>query len=48
MSIKRHEVIRAGLIERWQTYVAHRRRSIVLLDVIGPAVLVDLAGHTVV
>lgn len=44
MSIKRHEVIRAGLIDRWQTYVAHQRRSVVLLDVIGPAVLVDLAG----
>ena len=44
MSIKRHEVVRAGLIDRWQTYIAHRRRSVVLLDVIGPAVLVDLAG----
>jgi hypothetical protein len=44
MSIKRHEVIQAGLIDRWQTYVAHRRRSVVLLDVIGPAVLVDVAG----
>jgi hypothetical protein len=44
MSIKRHELIRAGLINRWQTYVAHRRHSVVLLDVIGPAVLVDLAG----
>ena len=44
MSIKRHEVIRAAVVNRWQTYVAHRRRSVVLLDVIGPAVLVDVAG----
>jgi hypothetical protein len=44
MSIKRHELIRASLIDRWQTYVAHRRRSVVLLDVIGPAVLAEVAG----
>ena len=44
MSIKRHEVIRASLIDRWQTYVAHQRRSVVLLDVIGPVVLAEVAG----
>ena len=44
MSIKRHELIRAAFVNRWQAYVTHRRRSVVLLDVIGPAVLIDLAG----
>jgi hypothetical protein len=44
MPIKRHGLIRAGLSDRWQTYVAHRRRTVVLLDVVGPAVLAEVAG----
>lgn len=47
MSIKRHEVIRANLSTRWQTYVAQRRRSVVLFDVIGPAALAEVAGPSV-
>ena len=44
MTNNRGEVIRSNLSERWHSYVAQRRRSVVLLDVIGPAVLVEVAG----
>ncbi len=47
MANNRGEVIRANLSERWHRYVAQRRRSVVLLDVIGPAALVEVAGPSV-
>lgn len=44
MSDNRSEMIRANIIERWQTCVAPRPRSVVLLDVAGPLLLLPVAG----
>lgn len=38
------EQIRVGLIDRWQAHVAQRSRSVVLLDVGGPLLLLPIAG----
>ena len=44
MPNNRSEMIRARIIERWQTFVAPRSRSVVLLDVAGPLLLLPVAG----
>ena len=44
MPNNRSEMIRANIIERWQTFVAPRPRSVVLLDVAGPLLLLPVAG----
>ena len=48
MANNRGEVIRTSLSEQWHSYVAQRRRSVVLLDVIGPAVLTEVAGPSTI